>query len=371
MTALTPENVLVALRSVVDPATEKDIVRLAMIKELSVVPGAVSFSLVLADPSGPLANKAEGMATMALKKTFGDSLQVRVAIDNEMIGIGDLGVVEKQRAGSQDIGATNIIGVASGKGGVGKSTVAVNLAVSLAEQGYDVGLLDADIYGPSIPTMFGVEGERPRVDANRKLIPIERYGVKLVSMGFLVDPDKAVIWRGPMVSSAIKQFLGDTNWEGLDYLVIDFPPGTGDIQLTLVQTIPITGAVVVSTPQKVALADARKAVAMFDQVEVPVLGIVENMAYFTPDELPDKKYYLFGKGGAKALAETMSLPLIAEIPIEPELMEASDSGTPYVSSLPGSETGRIFSNAATSIVRTVDLLNAGSMTSGGVEIVHQ
>lgn len=365
------DSVLDALRSVVDPASEKDIVRLGMVRELKVHGNTVEFSLMLSDPTGPFAREVEALASAALRSAFGDDLRSRISVDNEMIGLGDLNVVPKQRGGGQDIGVTNIIGVASGKGGVGKSTVAVNLAVSLAAQGYDVGLLDADIYGPSIPTMFGVEGERPRVDENRKLVPIERFGVKLVSMGFLVEPEKAVVWRGPMVSSAIKQFLGDTNWTGLDYLVIDFPPGTGDIQLTLVQTIPITGAVVVSTPQKVALADARKAVAMFEQVDVPVLGIVENMAYFTPDELPDKKYYLFGQGGAASLADELSVPLLAEIPIEPKLMEASDGGTPYVSVLPDTATAAVFSAAATAVSRNVDKLNAGGQMSGNVEIVYQ
>ncbi|MCB0718142.1 MAG: Mrp/NBP35 family ATP-binding protein [Bacteroidetes bacterium] len=371
MSSITPEAVLDALRTVIDPAEGKDVVRLGCVRDLSVAGNAISFRLVLEDPGGAFAQIAERMCKQAVRNAVGPEAGIRIEMDNEMIGLGDVDVVKDQRAGMQPIGATNVIGVASGKGGVGKSTVAVNLAVSLAAAGYDVGLLDADIYGPSIPTMFGVEGERPRVNDNRKLVPIERHGVKLVSMGFLVEPEKAVVWRGPMVSSAIKQFLGDTDWHGLDYLVIDFPPGTGDIQLTLVQSIPITGAVVVSTPQKVALADARKAVAMFEQVNVPVLGIVENMAWFTPDELPDKRYYLFGKGGASALATELDVPLLAELPIEPKLMEASDSGSPYVSELPDSETSKIFSVAARQVARKIDLINAGSSASGGLEIVYQ
>jgi ATP-binding protein involved in chromosome partitioning len=215
----------------------------------------------------------------------------------------------------------NIIVVASGKGGVGKSTVSVNLAIGLAQQGAKVGLLDADIYGPSIPIMLGLRGERPKmteIDGKGMIVPIERYGIKAMSIGLLIDEKQAVIWRGPQASSALKQFITDVYWEDLDYLIIDLPPGTGDIHLTLVQTVPVTGAVIVSTPQAVAAADAKKAIMMFKQpqINVPILGIVENMAYFTPRELPDNKYYLFGKGGARQMAEQFELPFLGEVPIK-------------------------------------------------------
>ncbi len=217
-------------------------------------------------------------------------------------------------------GVKNIIAIASGKGGVGKSTVAANLAVALAKTGAEVGLIDADIYGPSVPTMFNCEFEQPNVvqeDGKNKIVPIQQYGVKLMSIGFLSDPENAVVWRGPMASSALKQFLGDTSWGELDYLLIDLPPGTSDIHLTLVQSVPVTGAVIVSTPQKVALADAQKGIAMFrqPQINVPILGIVENMAYFTPEELPNNKYFIFGENGGRNLAEKFNVPLLGQIPI--------------------------------------------------------
>jgi len=219
--------------------------------------------------------------------------------------------------------------VASGKGGVGKSTVAVNLACGLARTGAKVGLLDTDIYGPSIPTMFDSH-ERPEITAHKKLVPLEKYGVKYLSMGLLVDPDQAMIWRGPMVTSAVKQFMQEVEWGELDYMVLDLPPGTGDIQLTIVQTVPLTGAVIVSTPQTVALDDARKGVAMFKKVNVPVLGIVENMAYFVPPDMPEKKYHIFGKHGARELAERIGANFLGEIPLEQSVRESGDSGKPIV-----------------------------------------
>ncbi len=238
-------------------------------------------------------------------------------------------------------GVKNIIAVASGKGGVGKSTIAVNLAAGLARNGASVGLLDTDIYGPSVPTMFGVH-ERPNITTEKKLIPIEKYGVRLLSMGLLVDTDQATVWRGPMVTSAVKQFMQDAEWGNLDYMVLDLPPGTGDIQLTIVQNVPLSGAVIVSTPQNVALDDARKGVAMFRKVDVPVLGIVENMAYFTPPELPDKKYYIFGKHGARNQAKKMDVPFLGEIPIEQSIRETSDEGTPIVLQDVHSKTAQAF-----------------------------
>jgi ATP-binding protein involved in chromosome partitioning len=232
-------------------------------------------------------------------------------------------------------GVKNIIVVASGKGGVGKSTVAVNLALGLSQEGASVGLMDADIYGPSIPIMLGIRDERPKMtDINGKnmIVPIERYGVKAMSIGLLIDEKQAVVWRGPMASSAIKQFISDVAWGELDYLVIDMPPGTGDVHLTLVQAVPVTGAVIVSTPQAVAAADARKAIMMLKQtqINVPILGIVENMAYFTPEELPNNKYYLFGKGGGRQMAEQFELPFLGEIPLVQGIREGGDRGIPAV-----------------------------------------
>ena len=265
----------------------------------------------------------------------------------------------------------SFVAVASGKGGVGKSTVAANLAVALAQSGQRVGLLDADIYGPSVPLMFGVTGEKPRVNEDRDIVPLERHGVKLLSMGMLMDEANAVIWRGPMVSSAIRQFLGQAAWGELDVLVLDLPPGTGDIQLTLVQTVPLTGAVVVSTPQDVALADARKAVAMFGNVHVPVLGIVENMAFFTPPDLPDRKYYLFGEGGAQRLAAELDVPVLGLVPIEQGTREAGDAGTPVVLREPESAAAQAFASAARSLLDALDRRVAEAPPTQPIEILYK
>lgn len=266
-------------------------------------------------------------------------------------------------------GIRNVVLIASGKGGVGKSTVAVNLAISLARQGYRVGLVDTDIYGPSIPVMMGVEDAKPRVNDERRIIPVEQYGVKLLSMGFLVDPEKAVIWRGPMVSSAIRQFLGEAEWGDLDFLIMDLPPGTGDIQLTIVQTVPLAGAIIVSTPQKVALADARKGIAMFGQVEVPVVGIVENMAWFEPPDAPGKRYFLFGKGGAAALAEKAGVDLIGQIPLQESVREACDAGKP--SAAMGGPVAEQFDTLARNAARAVFRRTATMPASQKIEILYK
>ncbi len=367
---MTAEETLDALRSVVEPDSGKDIVRQKLIRDLSVDDGRISFRIELRDPLSAFASQVEGLATTAVRDRFPNA-EVAIEMDNVMIGFGDDVAVEGDANAGAVPSVLNIIAVASGKGGVGKSTVAVNLACSLSELGYDVGLMDADIYGPSIPTMFGIEDEKPRVNENRKLVPIERFGIKLLSMGFMVEPEKAVIWRGPMVSSAIRQFFADTEWGDLDYLVMDLPPGTGDIQLTIVQTIGLTGAVVVSTPQQVALADARKAVAMFEQVDVPVLGLVENMAYFVPPDLPDRRYAIFGEGGARRLAEELEVPLLGEIPIEQGLREDCDAGTPHVLVHREGPTAQVFEVLARETVQRVDLRNAGLEPSRRIEILHK
>ena len=367
---MTPLDVLESLRSVTEPKSGKDIVRLKYVRDLRVEDDQPSFRLILPDPTVTFAQEVEELSRAAVQRRF-PGASVSIAMDNEMIGLGGDISVERDATAGAVPSILNIIAVASGKGGVGKSTVAVNLACALAARGFDVGLMDADIYGPSIPTMFGVADAKPRVNENRKLVPISTHGIKLLSMGFMVEPDKAVIWRGPMVSNAVRQFFGDTAWGELDYLVMDLPPGTGDIQLTIVQTIGLTGAVVVSTPQEVALADARKAVAMFQQVDVPVLGLVENMAYFTPPDLPDRRYAIFGEGGTRRLAESLGVPLLGEIPIEQPLREACDSGTPYVIAAPDSSMAAIFDRLAQETVRQVDIRNAGLDPTQRIEILYK
>ena len=365
----TPTDIIYALSTVVEPARKKDIITLNMVRDLKVTDDRVSMTLIVKDPAAGFSDQVEGLVKQAINERYA-GLDVRVTVDHEMIGLG----MSAQGGGARqsiETGATNLIAVASGKGGVGKSTVAANLAVALAKEGYDVGLVDADIYGPSVPTMFGVEDAKPRVNEQRKIVPIDKYGVKLLSMGFMVDLDKAVIWRGPMVSNAVRQFLGDAEWGELDYLVLDLPPGTGDIQLTLVQSVALTGAVVVSTPQKVALADARKGVAMFDNVEVPVLGIVENMSAFIPPDMPDRKYFLFGEGGARRLAEELQVRLLGEIPIEQLVREAGDEGTPAVVSHPESASADAFKGMAREVVMQVALRNAGLPVTQSVEILYK
>jgi ATP-binding protein involved in chromosome partitioning len=258
-------------------------------------------------------------------------------------------------------GVKNIIAVSSGKGGVGKSTVAANLAIALARLGFRVGLLDCDIFGPSIPKMFGIEDARPysdRIDGRDLIIPVEQFGIKVLSIGFFVDPGQATIWRGGMASNALKQLIGDAHWGDLDYFILDTPPGTSDIHLTLLQTLPITGAVIVSTPQQVALADARKGIDMYrnDKVNVPILGLIENMAWFTPAELPENKYYIFGKEGCKQLAEEMQVPLLAQIPLVQSICDNGDAGTPAALSSE-TATGLAFINLAQSVVTVVNRRN--------------
>jgi ATP-binding protein involved in chromosome partitioning len=365
------EEVLDALRTVDEPESGRDIVRLGFIRDLQSQGRTVSFTILLRDPTAPFAADVEDLCRRAVHENLGDDVTVRISMDNEMIGLGDdLAVDGQKQAPPVGEGVINVVAVASGKGGVGKSTVAANLAVALASEGYDVGLVDCDIYGPSIPTMFGVEDAKPRVNEQRRIEPIEKFGVKLLSMGFLVDQEKAVIWRGPMVTSAVKQFLGECEWGELDYLVLDLPPGTGDIQLTIVQTVPLTGSIIVSTPQKVALADARKGVAMFEQVHVPVLGIVENMAYFTPEELPDRKYYLFGKEGARRLAERLDVPFLAELPIMESIRETGDAGKPAAAdaSNPAAEP---FAAMARNVAKRTELRNAVRPATQKTEILHR
>ena len=370
---VTPERIVEALSQVVDPESGRDLIRLDAVKDLRIAPEGVSFSVVLNALSSAFAKEVEALARNAVKRALNDEVRVAVTSETEMIPLGDDVQISGSGASQPEVPpkVRSFVAVASGKGGVGKSTVAVNLAVALADAGFEVGLLDADIYGPSIPTMFGLTEQRPRVNERQKIIPLESHRVKLLSMGFLVDPSQAVIWRGPMVSRAIRQFISDAEWGELDFLILDLPPGTGDIQLTIVQTIPLTGAVIVSTPQDVALADARKGVAMFANVNVPVFGIIENMAYFTPPDLPDRKYFLFGEGGARRLADELGVPLLGAVPLEQVLREGGDAGTPIIDVAPDSASARAFAEIASSLRLQVSVRNASLPATQQVEILHR
>jgi ATP-binding protein involved in chromosome partitioning len=371
--AVSREDILQALQKVEDPKREKSIVRLDMVKDLTVDGEHVSFTVVVKEPGTSFANQVQEACRRVIHEEVDRDLEVDVELDNEMISLGDDIQVgdssgDKQAQGE---GVQNTIAVASGKGGVGKSTVAVNLAMALSDQGYSVALVDTDIYGPSVPKMMGMEGEKPRVNDERKIEPLEKHGIKVLSMGFMVDPDKAVVWRGPMVTKAVRQFLGDVDWGDIEYMILDLPPGTGDVQLTIVQTIPLTGAVIVSTPQDIALADARKGDAMFDNVDVPVIGIVENMAYFSPPDQPDRKYYLFGRGGAQELARELDIPFLGEVPIEQSVRESGDAGTPVVRSDPDSTSAQAFHAIADGVVEQVAIRNAEMDPTQKVEILYR
>ncbi len=323
---ITTEQVLHALSHVEDPDLKKDLVTLKMVENIQISGNQVSFTVVLTTPACPLKSVIENACRNAIRHFVSPDAEVNITMSSR--------VTSRPNAPLSNI--KNIIAVASGKGGVGKSTVAVNLSLGLARTGARTGLIDADIYGPSIPIMLGLEGARPEAtqlaDGRTRILPIEKYGIKLLSIGFFTDPEQAVPWRGPMASNAVKQLFNDADWGELDYLVIDLPPGTGDIHITLAQGFPIAGAVIVTTPQNVALADAKKGIGMFlmDSINVPVLGIVENMAYFTPAELPENKYYIFGQGGGRSLAERYKVPFLAEIPLVQSISESGDAGQPVI-----------------------------------------
>lgn len=372
---MTRDQVIDALRHVIEPDLGKDLVTLNMIQDVEVSDEGVSFSVVLTTPACPLREQIRSECVAAVREHLGRDTRVHVNLTSNVTSRPGPAAGPGEMPPQVESGASrvrNTVAVASGKGGVGKSTVAVNLAMALAASGARVGLVDTDIYGPSIPLMLGVpEGEKPKVNKDRKIEPLERHGVKILSMGFLVDPTHAVVWRGPMVSSAIRQFLNDAAWGELDYLILDLPPGTGDIQLTIVQTIALTGAVIVSTPQTVALADARKGVAMFSNVNVPVLGIVENMAYFTPPDLPDRKYYLFGEGGARRLAEELTVPFLGEVPIEQAVREGGDHGTPIVISEPESAAAKALKTIAERTAQQVSIRNAEQDPTQKIEILYR
>lgn len=352
---MTKEKILEALSNVQEPDLGKDIVTLNMVKDVAIEGNYVSFTVVLTTPACPMKDMIKNACINAVKLLVDKEATVKVNFtSNTTTKRTDTGAVLPK--------VKNIIAVVSGKGGVGKSTVSANLALALSQGGAKVGLLDADIYGPSVPIMFGVRGQRPlMIDIGEKgmIAPLERYGIKLISIGLLVDEKSAVVWRGPMASSAIRQFVTDVYWDELDYLVVDMPPGTGDIHLTLMQTVPVTGAIIVTTPQDVALADAKKGIAMFGQAQmnVPVIGLVENMSYFTPAELPNNKYYIFGKDGGKRLAEEYDIPFLGQIPLVQSIREGGDEGVPVMVS-DDEVTKKAFQEFASIVVRSIAMRNA-------------
>ena len=350
---ITQEQIYNALRNVEDPDLKKDLVTLNMIEDLKIDGNKVSFSVVLTTPACPMKAMLENACRNAILHFVSKDAELAINMTSRVTS-------RPERALA---GIKNIIVVASGKGGVGKSTVAVNLALGLAKKGAVVGLIDADIYGPSIPMMFGVEGARPKSTQNAegkiRIEPIEKYGIKLLSIGFFTDPNQPVPWRGPMVSTAVKQLFNDADWGELDYLVVDLPPGTGDIHITVAQGFPITGAVIVTTPQNVALADARKGVGMFlmDSINIPLLGVVENMSYFSPAELPDNKYYIFGKNGGQDLAKQFDTPFLGEIPLVQSISDAGDLGKPIILE-DNHVMGSAFLKIAERVAQQVAILNA-------------
>jgi ATP-binding protein involved in chromosome partitioning len=364
---MTQEKILEALSNVQEPDLGKDLVTLNMVKDIEINENEVSFTVVLTTPACPMKEMIGNACVNAVKLLVNKEANVKVNFTSNTTSKRDdpKTILPKVR---------NIIAVVSGKGGVGKSTVAANLALALSQSGAKVGLMDADIYGPSVPIMFGVRGERPMMmdvgGEKGMIVPLEKFGIKLMSIGLLVDEKSAVVWRGPMVSSAIRQFVTDVYWDELDYLVVDMPPGTGDIHLTLVQTVPVTGVVIVTTPQDVALADAKKGIAMFgqSQVNVPIIGLVENMSYFTPAELPDNKYYIFGKEGGKRLAEEYDIPFLGQIPLVQGIREGGDQGVPVMMS-DDIVSRKAFEEFAAFAVRSIAMRNANMSAEKVTEVV--
>jgi ATP-binding protein involved in chromosome partitioning len=363
---MTKDDVLKALSNVQEPDLGKDLVTLNMVRDIEIEGAYVSFTVVLTTPACPLKDHIKNACINAIKLLVNKEATVKVNFTSSTTTV---------RADKSSVlpGVINVIAVVSGKGGVGKSTVAANLALALAKGGAAVGLMDADIYGPSVPIMFGVRGERPmmtEINGKGMIVPLDRYGIKLLSIGLLVDEKNAVVWRGPMVSNAVRQFITDVHWGDLDYLVIDMPPGTGDIHLTLMQTAPVTGVVVVTTPQDVALADAKKGIAMFGQAQmnVPIIGLVENMSYFTPAELPENKYYIFGKEGGKRLAEEYDLPFLGQIPLVQSIREGGDIGVPVMVS-DDELSKKAFSEFAGIVARSISMRNAHMKSEVIAEVV--
>ncbi|MDP4240140.1 MAG: Mrp/NBP35 family ATP-binding protein [Bacteroidota bacterium] len=363
-----PQLILDALAHVRYPGSGKDLVSSGMVQDNIRIDGnKISFSLVFEKSNDPFSKSVVKAAEQAILTYVGEEAEIK----------GNISIITKEvpKPAVAPVlpNVKNIIAVSSGKGGVGKSTISSNLAVALASLGYKVGLLDADIHGPSIPKMFGVEDAQPEVievEGKHTILPIEKFGIKLLSIGFFVDPHNALVWRGPVASNALKQLITDADWGELDYFVMDLPPGTGDIHLTLVQTTSITGVVIVTTPQEVALADARKGISMYtgDKVNVPVLGLVENMAWFTPAELPDNKYYIFGKEGGKRLAEELHTPLLGQIPLVQSIRECGDAGQPIAFN-EDSIMSVAFKELAQRVVERVDFRNSTMEATKKVDMV--
>ena len=350
---IVPKNITDALRNVIFPGSNQDVVSLDMAQEIRVAGKKVTFSLVFQRSDDPNMAAVIAACEDAILTHLGPDVEIKGNITAKAVHQMERPILP---------GVKNLIAIASGKGGVGKSTVAVNLAIALAKTGAKVGLIDADIFGPSIPKMFGVEDIKPsgvRVDGKERIQPISKFGVSFLSVGFFVATEDAVVWRGPMASKALSQLITDGNWGTLDYLLFDLPPGTSDIHLTLVQTVPVSGAIIVTTPQDVALADVIRGVNMFKGkgVDVPVLGLIENMAWFTPEELPENKYYIFGKEGGVKLAERLELPLLGQIPIVQGIREGGDSGNP-VAWDENSVIGKAFAEIAVNVIRESDSRNA-------------
>lgn len=361
---LNKQTVAETLKNVKSPAGNVSITESGELKNIQVFGKEIDIDLEVKSPALNVRKKLEDEILAVLTAQFGD-VKVRVTIAAKPIQSGPQGPPTLSKV-------KNIIAVASGKGGVGKSTVTANLAVGLVKQGFKVGLIDADIYGPSMPLMFDIVSEKPKVtviEGKQYMLPVESYGVKVMSIGFFSDPTQAIVWRGPMATKALKQMFGDVWWDELDYLLLDLPPGTGDVHLTIVQAVPVTGAVVVSTPQEVALTDARKGVSMFrlDSINVPVLGLIENMAWFTPAELPNNKYYIFGKDGVKGLAEQINVPLLGQIPLVQSIREAGDAGRPTLLQ-DNTPIAQVFKDLALAVNQQVEQRNASHESTKRVEI---
>ncbi len=365
---LDRKDILKALESITIAGEGKNMVESGAVVNVVTFGDEVIVDLVLTTPAMHIKKRAEDDIRKLIHERFNPDAKVKVNTKVETPAKGDVNTIK----GKAIPGIKNIIAVASGKGGVGKSTVTANLAVSLAQMGFNVGILDADIYGPSMPIMFDVENEKPisvSVDGKSKMKPVESYEIKILSIGFFTAPSQAVIWRGPMASKALNQMIFDADWGQLDFMLIDLPPGTGDIHLSIMQSLPITGAVVVSTPQAVALADAKKGVSMFmsESINVPVLGIIENMSYFVPEELPDNKYYIFGKEGARNLAQDLDVAFLGEVPIVQSIREAGDFGRPAAMQ-EGSVISKVFTEITRNVVREVVRRNADLPPSEAIKI---
>jgi ATP-binding protein involved in chromosome partitioning len=361
------EQILKALSIIIHPEKGKDIVTLGLISEIETGEDGISITITPEKPNDPFLSSLKSSAARTLKEALGAEAVIKeIKVEQRFASL------KRQQKENEILpGVKNIIAVSSGKGGVGKTTIAVNLAIALARKGFAVGLLDADVFGPSVPRMFDAENYHPELIHKKDIdliIPLTKYGVKVLSTGFFVSPSEAVVWRGPMASNFLKQLIAQGDWGELDYLLFDLPPGTSDIHLTLVQEVPVTGAIIVSTPQEVALADAIKGISMFrsEKINVPVLGLVENMSWFTPAELPENKYFIFGKGGCRALAKKMNVPLLGQIPLVQSICEGSDNGYPVV--LGDSITGNAFMELAGEVINKVNKRNEELRPTVKVEI---